>query len=85
MLKDAEREPGDYTSLTLPVGLIYGAGSELFTEKTREHLESLIPGDVPSVAVDNARHHLFLDEPLAFVDALRDLCSGLSDTARGSS
>ena len=75
-LKDAERTPEDYADLTLPVGLIYGAESELFTEKTREHLESLIPGNVNSVAIENARHHLFLDQPLAFVDALRELCSG---------
>ncbi len=77
VLKDAEREPADYTNLTLPVGLIYGAESDLFTEKTREHLETLIPGDVPAVAIENARHHLFLDEPLAFVDGLRALCESL--------
>ena len=75
-LKYAERTPEDYADLTLLVGLIYGVESELFTEKTREHLESLIPGNVNSVAIENARHHLFLDQPLAFVDALRELCSG---------
>ena len=73
-LKGAERAPDDYAGLTLPVGLIYGAESELFTEMTREHLQSLIPGEVHSVAIENARHHLFLDRPRAFVDALIDLC-----------
>ena len=73
-LKDAERAPADYVGLTLPVGLIYGAVSELFSEMTREYLESLIPGEVNSVAVGDARHHLFLDQPLAFVDALIGLC-----------
>ena len=78
VLKDAERAPEDYAGLTLPVGLIYGAESKLFTEKTREHLESLIPGEIQSVAIENARHHLFLDQPLAFIDALRALCETLS-------
>ena len=73
-LKDAERVPQDYTGLTLPVGLIYGALSEAFTEKTREHLQSLVPGELCFVVIDNARHHLFLDQPLAFVDGLRELC-----------
>ena len=50
---------------------------------TREYLESLIPGEVRSVAIENARHHLFLDQPLAFVDALRDLCEKLSESAGG--
>ena len=77
-LKDAERVPEDYAGLTLPVALIYGAQSRLFTEMTREHLESLILGEIRSVAIENARHHLFLDQPLAFIDALRELCGTLA-------
>ncbi len=76
-LSDAEREPADYTGLKPPVGLIYGSESALFSEMTREHLESLIPGEVVSVPIENAGHHLFLDQPLAFVDALRKLCGRL--------
>lgn len=75
-LKDAERVPEDYKSLALPVGLIYGALSELFTEKTREHLESLIPGEIRSIALEGARHHLFLDDPLGFIDGLLKICRG---------
>ena len=78
-LKDAERAPEDYTGLTLPVRLIYGAESKLFTDMTREHLESLLPGEVRSACIGKARHHLFLDQPLAFVDALRKLCESLDD------
>ena len=77
VLKDAQRVPEDYAGLTLPVGLIYGAESKLFSELTREHLESLIPGTIHSVAIEDARHHLFLDQPLAFIDALRVLCGAL--------
>ena len=73
-LSDAERAPEDYAGLTLPVGLIYGAESKLFSEMTREHVTSLIPGGVVSLAIENARHHLFLDQPLAFVEGLRRMC-----------
>ncbi|MCY4343030.1 MAG: alpha/beta hydrolase [Gammaproteobacteria bacterium] len=74
VLKDAERQPEDYASLRLPVGLIYGAESKLFSERTRRHMQSLIPGEVPAVAIPDAQHHLFLDQPQAFIDALRKMC-----------
>jgi len=76
-LSGAERLPEDYAGLNLPVGLVYGAQSALFSEMTRTHLESLIPGEVHSIAIENARHHLFLDQPLAFVDAVRQLCASV--------
>ena len=37
-------------------------------------MKSLIPGEVRAVAVPDAQHHLFLDQPLAFIEALRDMC-----------
>ena len=37
----------------------------------------LIDQDFPHVAIENAQHHLFLDQPLAFVNALRDMCEKL--------
>ena len=77
-MTDAKRAPEDYRGLTLPVGLIYGAESVLFSEMTREYLESLIPSEVQSTAIENARHHLFLDQPLAFVSALLEMCGNLT-------
>ena len=74
VLKDAERHPEDYANLRLPVGLIYGAESKLFSDRTRQHMQSLIPGDVPATAIPDAQHHLFLDQPLAFIEALREMC-----------
>ena len=48
------------------------------TGSLNQQIKSLIPGEVPFIAIGNARHHLFLDEPLAFVDALRTVCGRLS-------
>ncbi|NHN19473.1 alpha/beta hydrolase, partial [Bacillus amyloliquefaciens] len=37
------------------------------------YLRELGAGTIPIVAVPNARHHLMLDEPLAFATALRSI------------
>jgi pimeloyl-ACP methyl ester carboxylesterase len=78
-LKNVERDPEDYRRLTLPVGLIYGADSELFSQRTLEYLRELVPRDVPAVAVEHAQHHVFLDQPLAFVAALKRMLEDLRD------
>ena len=78
-MKDGERLADDYTNLKLPLGLIYGADSELFSARTLEYMIELIDQDFPFVAIENAQHHLFLDQPLAFVDALLEMCESLVD------
>lgn len=72
-LKDVERTPDDYRNLTVKVGVIYGADSELFSARTEEYLRELVPQDFPSVALENAQHHVFLDQPLAFIAALQQM------------
>ncbi len=76
-LKHAERTVADYARLTVPVGLIYGAESELFTLRSAEYMREIM-GDVPVVAVEQARHHVFLDQPLAFVEALKGMLRDLA-------
>ena len=77
-LKGGERLPDDYRSLSIPVGVIHGALSELCTESTLRYTLGLIPAEVPVAAIADARHHVFLDQPLAFVDALRDMAGRLA-------
>ena len=76
-LTGGERHPDDYRALPLPVGMIYGALSESFTKRTLEYMVELLPGDVPTREIAEARHHVFLDQPLAFVEALRDVAGEL--------
>jgi len=76
-LKDVLRSADEYRNLRLPLGLIYGADSALFSARTRDYMRELIPQDFPAVAVANAQHHVFLDQPLAFVDALRAMLGQL--------
>ncbi len=75
-LTGAERDPEEYAALSLPVGLIYGAKSKLFTAATLTYMQSLIPGEVKSVSVPDAQHHVFLDQPLAFVRELKHMLQG---------
>ena len=76
-LKGGERHPEDYTGLALPVGIIYGELSESCRKTTVEYTSGLIPGDVPVVEVADAQHHVFLDQPLGFVEVLRDVITKL--------
>ena len=76
-LKNAERVPEDYAGLTVPTGIIHGALSASCTPQTLAHTVDLIPGEVPVAPVPDARHHVFLDQPLAFVAALREVAGKL--------
>ena len=53
--------------------IIHGEESQLFTTDSRRYLDELGGGNIPVIAVPEARHHLMLDKPLAFVSALRAL------------
>ncbi len=77
-LKDAERLPEEYQNLHIPLGLIYGNDSELFSQRTLDYMRELVPQDFPAVGIEQAQHHVFLDQPLAFVQALREMCAALN-------
>lgn len=77
-LRNAERTADDYRQLELPTAIVYGADSDYFPASTLEYTRALIPGETEAIAIQDARHHLFLDQPLAFVDALRGLLKNLS-------
>ena len=76
-LKDAERTPEEYQNLTIKLGVLYGAESELFSSRTLDYMRELIPADFPAQALEGAQHHLFLDQPLEFVTALKQMLATL--------
>jgi pimeloyl-ACP methyl ester carboxylesterase len=73
-LTEVDRKPEDFQSLTVPLGVIFGADSELYTRQSLEYMQELVPQDFPVREISNAQHHVFLDQPLAFVEALKALC-----------
>ena len=73
-LTDAERKPEEFQALTTTLGVIFGADSELFSRRTLEYMQELIPEPFPVKEIANAQHHLFLDQPQAFVESLLEMC-----------
>lgn len=76
--EDAAR---DLAALKLPLALIYGADSELFSGRTVDYMRTIAPREFEAVALADAQHHLFLDQPLAFVETLAGVLDRLGADA----
>ena len=76
-LTEVDRQPEDFQSLTVPLGVIFGANSELYSRQSLEYMQELVPQDFPFQEIADAQHHVFLDQPLAFVVALKEICQQL--------
>lgn len=63
----------DLARLSCRVGVIYGEKSYLFNQEIADYMFKVLDESVPFVAIPDAQHHLFLDQPLAFIAALRTL------------
>ena len=61
------------TAARSPLALIRGAKSQLFHPEDAAYLLSLIAPGSPYVEIPEAEHHVMIDQPLAFVAALRAL------------
>jgi len=59
-----------------PLALIRGEKSRLFHKADADYLMSLIPPGSPSLVLPNAEHHVMIDQPLAFVNMVKDLLAG---------
>ena len=77
-LTEVERQPDDYQGLKVNLGLIYGEKSELFSRRALEYMRGLVPNPFPAYEVKDAQHHVFLDQPILFVETLRKLCDDMN-------
>jgi len=71
----------DLEKVTCPLAVVYGEKSALFPREVIEHTAKLIGNRAPLISIPEAHHHLFLDQPLAFVKVLRKLLVDWSDPA----
>ncbi len=55
-----------------PIGIIYGENSRIFTADSTAMLKNLLSDDLIQ-CVPDSHHHVFLDQPLAFIEVLRNL------------
>jgi pimeloyl-ACP methyl ester carboxylesterase len=53
--------------------LLFGENSALVSRHTASYMSSLMGPEAPIVEIPEAQHHVMLDQPLAFVAALRTL------------
>jgi pimeloyl-ACP methyl ester carboxylesterase len=80
--RDYGQPADDLARLACRVAAIYGERSALFPPEIRDYMAALLAGRSPMIAVPEAHHHLFLDQPLAFVVALRALLAAWIATPR---
>jgi len=80
--RDYGQPANELARLACRVAAIYGERSALFRPEIREYMSALLAGRAPMIAVPEAHHHLFLDQPLAFVVALRALLAEWVTTPR---
>jgi pimeloyl-ACP methyl ester carboxylesterase len=67
----------DYLSqVECRTALIYGEKSALLTPDTAEYMTSLMAPGSPVIGIPEAQHHLTLDQPMAFVTAVRAVLDG---------
>ncbi len=65
--------PQRIVDLSHRLAIIYGENSRLFDADSAAYLRELGGAHIPMIAVPKAEHHLMLDQPLAFVAALRSV------------
>lgn len=53
--------------------IVYGQNSVLFDDDSADYIRESGGTDIPTIAIPGARHHLMLDEPIAFVSVLRSI------------
>lgn len=61
-----------FVEITCPLALMRGADSVLVTDDSWAYMRELRP-DILMSSVDNAQHHVMLDQPLDFVEKLKAL------------
>lgn len=73
----AEIHPGDpvrsLQAAACPVATMWGAESALIDPEVAAYVASVARPDAPQIEIPAARHHVMVDQPLAFVTALRGL------------
>lgn len=60
-------------ALKAPAAMVWGERSNLMGRETVDYMLGLMPPDMPRVVIPDADHHVMIDQPLAFVAALRGL------------
>ena len=55
----------------MPKAMIYGEESAIFGPDVVEYMSGIFDPTNPMISIPDAQHHLMMDQPLAFITALR--------------
>lgn len=64
------------TEITAPIAFLHGELSRVVTPDSSQRTSEILDRPAPVLWIPQARHHLMLDQPIAFVTALRALLAG---------
>jgi pimeloyl-ACP methyl ester carboxylesterase len=64
---------GDLTKVKCRLAVIYGERSALFPKETVDYMSTILAKNQPVVVMPHVHHHLFLEQPLAFIQTLMEL------------
>jgi pimeloyl-ACP methyl ester carboxylesterase len=64
------------SAATCPIAMMWGDRSGLVDDEILTYMQDLLPPGSPQMAIPDADHHVMIDQPLAFVGALRGLLAG---------
>lgn len=83
LTRDRHAEPfRDYLrEVTCQTAFIYGEDSAICTEEVLAYTAELLGPGTPFVGIPDGQHHLLLDQPPAFISALRALLEGWRSVA----
>ena len=56
-----------------PVAFMWGDRSGLVDDEALDYMAKVVPADAPRILIPDSDHHVMIDQPLAFVAALRGL------------
>ena len=59
-----------FVSMELPRAVIFGEHSSMFSRRAADYVRSNTLDSVPIVKINDAHHHLMLDQPLALAAAI---------------
>lgn len=63
-------------AMTCPKALIYGDDSAIFGPDVVDYMSPIFDPANPMIGIPDAQHHIAIDQPLAFVTALRAIFAG---------
>ena len=62
----------DLKAIQSNLALIYGADSDSFKARSAAYMQELMP-ELKLIELKDAQHHLFLDQPLAFIEEVKSI------------